>query len=125
MNNPFFANFIDDQSNITSNMDPHPTTAPAGFLQTVSGALAQLKQQLQRDYEQAYPELREIIHLVLDQEEANAWALSHFPHLLFPDLVEAHVANLNLPPAETRHENVFAPHFSQIRNLQPALALCG
>jgi len=38
----------------------------------VSVALAQLKQRLQRDYEQAYPGLREIIHLVLDEEEANS-----------------------------------------------------
>ena len=50
------------------------------FLQTVSVALAQLKQRLQQDYEQAYPDLREIIHLVLDDEEANAWELSLFPH---------------------------------------------
>lgn len=103
----------------------YPNTAPAVFLQTVSGALGQLKQQLQRDYEQLYPELREIIHLVLDQEEANAWGLSHFPHLLFPDLVEAHIANLDLPPAETKHDDVFASHFNQIQNLEPALALCG
>src|SRR5207237_4316598 len=54
------------------------------FLQMVSVAVAQLKQRLQRDYEQAYPDLREIIHLVLDEEEANAWELSLFPHLLLP-----------------------------------------
>ena len=41
------------------------------FLQTVSVALAQLKQRLQQDYEQAYPDLREIIHLVLDDEETK------------------------------------------------------
>ena len=58
------------------------------FLQTVSLALGQLKQRLQQDYEQVYPDLREIIHLVLDDEEANAWELSLFPHLLLPDLVD-------------------------------------
>ena len=95
------------------------------FLQTVSAALTQLKQNLQFDYEQAYPGLGEIIRLVLDEEETNAWKLSLFPHLLLPDLVEAHVAKLNLKPAKTRHEDVFASHrFFGLPNYQPALALC-
>src|SRR5256885_17019831 len=98
----------------------------AVFLQTVSVAIAQLKQQLQLDYEQAYPSLREIIHLVLDEEETKAWDLSSFPHLLLPDLVEAHVAKLGLQPAETRHDDVVVPHrFFQLPSYQPALALCG
>src|SRR5947207_3660920 len=98
----------------------------AVFLQTVSVAIAQLKQQLQTDYEQAYPDLREIIHLVLDEEETKAWELSLFPHLLLPDLVEAHVARLNLRPAKTKHENVFTAHlFDGIETEEPALALCG
>ena len=96
------------------------------FLQTVSVALAQLKQQLQQDYEQAYPDLREIIHLVLDDEEANAWALSLFPHLLLPDLVEARLINLNLQATEAKHDDVFAPHgFNRNETGQPAFALCG
>ena len=95
------------------------------FLQTVSVALGQLKQRLQQDYEQAYPNLREIIHLVLDEEEMEAWELSLFPHLLLPDLVEAHIAKLNLLPVETKHEDVFVPHFHPgIGAYQPALALC-
>ncbi|PYI78942.1 MAG: hypothetical protein DMF04_01655, partial [Verrucomicrobia bacterium] len=69
-----------------------PTAAV--FPQIVSDAVNRLKQQLQQDYEQAYPSLREIIHLVLDEEETRARELSGFPHLLLPDLVEAHVANL-------------------------------
>ena len=94
------------------------------FLQTVSVAIAQLKQRLQHDYEQAYPDLREIVHLVLDEEETNAWELSLFPHLLLPDLVEAHIAKLNLQPAETRHE-AFAPQdFTETDNCEPAFALC-
>ena len=98
----------------------------AVFLQTVSVALAQLKQRLQLDYEQAYPDLREIVHLVLDEEETKAWELSLFPHLLLPDLVEAHIAKLNLRPADTRHEDVFAPHrFDHQRAYEPAMALCG
>ena len=98
----------------------------AVFLQTVSVAIAQLKQQLQRDYEQAYPDLREIVHLVLDEEETKAWELSLFPHLLLPDLVEAHIEKLNLQPADTRHDNLLMPHhFPVIDNHQPAFALCG
>ena len=101
-----------------------PTTTV--FLQTVSAAITQLKHRLQHDYEQAYPDLREIIHLVIDEEEAKAWDLSSFPHLLLPDLVEAHIANLNLQPVETKHVDVFAPHHSQeIETYQPAFALCG
>jgi hypothetical protein len=96
------------------------------FLQTVSAALGQLKQRLQQDYEQAYPDLREIIHLVLDDEEANAWELSLFPHLLLPDLVEARLINLNLHPIETKHDDFFAPHgFNRIKTGQSAFALCG
>ena len=98
----------------------------AVFLQTVSVAMAQLKQRLQYDYEQAYPALREIIRLVLDQEETNAWRLSTFPHLLLPDLVETHIANLNLQPAELKRDNVFTRRdFAHAAAWQPALALCG
>ena len=96
------------------------------FPQTVSIALEQLKQQLQRDYEQAYPDLREIIHLVLNEEETNAWELTSFPHLLLPDLVEVHVAKLNLRPADTKHADVLVPeNFTEIENHQPAFVLCG
>src|SRR5437870_13865789 len=97
--------------------------AAAVFLQTVSVAIAQLKRQLQLDYEQAYPDLREIVHLVLDEEEAKAWEVSLFPHLLLPDLVEAHIEKLNLQPAETKHDDVFAPqHFNEMPIYQAAHA---
>src|SRR3989441_10974615 len=100
--------------------------AAAVFLQTVSVAIAQLKQQLQLDYEQAYPDLREIIHLILDEEETKAWELSLFPHLFLPDLVEEHVATLGLQPAGTKHDDVLVPHpFFETSTYQPALALCG
>jgi hypothetical protein len=96
------------------------------FLQTVSVALRQLKQRLQQDYEQAYPDLREIIHLVLDEEETEAWELSLFPHLLLPDLVEAHIEKLNLRPVDARHDELLARHpFPEIDNHQRAFALCG
>src|SRR5258707_14330622 len=106
--------------------DPQSEAAPAVFLQTVSAAITQLKQRLQSDYEQVYPDLREIIHLILDEEEGKAWKLSLFPHLLLPDLVEAHVARLGLQPKATRHDDVVIPHrFFEAPSYQPALALCG
>jgi hypothetical protein len=98
----------------------------AVFLQTVAGAVADLKTRLQYHYQQAYPELGEIIHIVLDEEETNAWELSLFPHLFLPDLVEAHIAKLNLHPADTTHDDVWVSHdFATIDNHQPAFALCG
>jgi hypothetical protein len=98
------------------------TEASAAFLQTLTRAVSKLKNRLQRDYEQAYPGLRDLIRIVLDEEEAKAWELS-FPHLLLPDLVEAHISRLGLKPAETQHEDVFATHdFPQIENHQPAFA---
>lgn len=96
-----------------------------GFLQKVGIALGNLKQQLRRDYECVYPELREIIHLILEEEETRAWNLTLFPHLLLPDLVEAHIAKLNLRPAETKHADIFATHrHNQFANNQPVYALC-
>ncbi len=103
--------------------DQQPEAVTPVFLQTVSAAITQLKQKLQQDYEQAYPGLGEIIHLVLDEEEEKAWELSLFPHLVLPDLVEAHVAKLNLQPAETKHDDLPVPHrFFEIPTSQPALA---
>src|SRR5207249_6091343 len=99
---------------------------PAVFLQTVNGAVSDLKARLQYDYERAYPDLAEIIHIVLDEEETNAWELSLFPHLLLPDLVEAHIAKLNLQPVEPKHDDVFAPDgFNGIEARQSTFALCG
>lgn len=105
--------------------DQQPDLTETVFLQIVGVAVAQLKQQLQRDYEQAYPALREIIHLVLDEEESRAWDLTSFPHLVLPDLVEEHVARLNLQPVETKHADVFATHeHDQFEKDQPVFALC-
>jgi hypothetical protein len=135
MTSSFFANFIDDQSSINRHKPKklnrmktkqQSDAATAVFLQTVSAAVTQLKQKLQQDYEQAYPGLGEIIRLVLDEEETKAWELSLFPHLLLPDLVEAHVARLDLQPAETKHDDVLVPHrFLETPTYRPALALCG
>ena len=81
-----------------------PSQPTALFLQSVSAAIACLKEQLQHDYEAAYPSLGEVIHLILDEEEAKAWELSVFPHLFLPDLVESHISTLGLQPVETHHQ---------------------
>jgi hypothetical protein len=108
------------------NTDQQSEPATAVFLQTVSAAVTRLKQRLQKDYQEFYPGLGEIIQRVLDEEEANAWKLSSFPHLFLPDLVETHVTRLGLQPAETKHDDVLVPHrFSETTSYQPALALCG
>ena len=83
--------------------------ATAVFLQKLTAAVSELKEQLQHDYEQLYPGLGEIIRIVLDEEEAKAWELSFYPHLFLPDLVEDHIATLGLEPAGTRHDNILAP----------------
>jgi hypothetical protein len=103
-----------------------PQNPAAVFLQTVAVAVAQLKKQLQQDYERAYPNLGEVIHLVLEEEEAKAWELTLFPHLLLPDLVDAHIANLNLQPAKRNHRDRFAlGRFNPIPLYKPAAAFCG
>jgi hypothetical protein len=66
-----------------------------GYRQTVALAVLRLKQQLQHEYGQTHPELRDVIPAILDQEEKNAWNLSSFPHLLVPDLVEARMRNFS------------------------------
>lgn len=72
------------------------------FPRMVAVALSQLKTRLREDYEQRYPGLGEIIRLVLDEEEAHAWELSTFPHLLLPDLAETHIARLGLGSVDVR-----------------------
>ena len=78
------------------------------FPRAVAIAVSDLKQRLQHDYERIYPGLGEIVRIVLDEEEAHSWELSSFPHLLFPDLVQAHLETLGLGPADTRHERILA-----------------
>src|SRR5438128_9137902 len=92
------------------------------FPQNLPSTVSKLKNRLQRDYEQAYPGLGDLVRIVLDEEEAKAWELS-FPHLFLPDLVEAHIAQLGLRPAETKHDDVLVPHrFFEMPTYQPALA---
>ena len=96
------------------------------FPQTAAFALARMKQKLQQTYQQAYPALAEIIHLVLDEEEKRASELLPFPHLFLPDLVEEHLAKLSLQPAATHQPDVVVRHdFTRRDTEQSALALCG
>ena len=75
--------------------------ASAIFIQQVIAAVSELKVRLRRDCERSYPGLEEIIRIILDEEEANAWKLSIFPHLLLPDLLEAHIETIGLKLAYT------------------------
>jgi hypothetical protein len=103
--------------------DQCPQTATV-FLQNLSSAVSKLKNRLQREYEQAYPGLHDLIRIVLDEEEARAWSLS-FPHLFLPDLVEAHIAQLGLQPV--KYETLFRPARAaadQNHQLIPAYADC-
>jgi hypothetical protein len=97
----------------------------AVFIRRVTAAVSELKDHLQQDYERTYPDLGEIIRIVLDEEEAKAWELSFFPHLFLPDMVETHIANLNLQPVETKHEDVFQRRdFNKFETDQSAFAAC-
>jgi hypothetical protein len=101
--------------------DEHANKA-AVLPQTLTDTVSKLKNRLQREYEQAYPELGDLVRIVLDEEEAKAWELS-FPHLFLPDLVKEHIAQLGLQPAETKHDDVLEPHrFFEMPTYQPALA---
>jgi hypothetical protein len=96
----------DDLSNIISNpikTDEPQEPAPI-FSQMVSLAIGRLKKRLQRYYQNAYPDLGEIIRPLIDEEEAKAREISFFPHLILPDLVDARIGKLGLQPAETRHD---------------------
>jgi hypothetical protein len=96
------------------------------FPNLVSVALSQLKTRLQRDYQKAYPGSGEIIHRVLDQEEARARQLSFFPHLILPDLVEVHFAELGFQPTKTSPDKVaLSQPFTTAEPSNSAFALCG
>jgi len=106
-------------------MKTEPNQSKAVFLQTMSVALAQLKLRLQREYQQAYsdyPDLHHLIRIVVDAEEARARELTSFPHLLLPDLVEAHLASLNLHRITTNLHDVFAAEdFNPDQDYEPAV----
>jgi len=103
------------------------TEVNAVFLQTVTGAILELKNRLRQDYEQAYPCLGNVVQIVLDEEEEKAWDLSSFPHLLLPDLVETHMERLGLQPVSMGQNNLPAHGaFIEIESdrLSPAYVDC-
>ena len=103
---------------------PDPTAAAAVFPQMVTNAVSKLKNRLQQEYERTYPDLGDLVRIVLDEEEAKAWDLS-FPHLVLPDLVEAHINQLGLRPPEIRDDRVPAGFSAdQQHQLVPAYADC-
>ena len=107
--------------------DQYPDQDQAAvFPQMVTNAVSKLKNRLQQEYDRTYPDLGDLVRIVLDEEEAKAWELS-FPHLFLPDVVEAHITQLGLRPADTRDDRVPAPAgFStdQHHQLVPAYADC-
>ena len=83
-------------------------------------------QKRRRDYQKAYPDSGEIIHRMIDEEEAKAREISFFPHLILPDLVDARIGKLGLQPAETRHDTAALSHdFTTTEMPETAFALCG
>jgi hypothetical protein len=94
----FPSKFIDDQSNMinTPMKTDQPQERAPTFAQMVSTALGRLKKRLQRYYQKAYPDSGEILHRMIDEEEAKAREISFFPHLLLPDLVDERIRKLGL-----------------------------
>jgi hypothetical protein len=102
------------------------TEVNAVSLLTLTRAVSDLRNRLQQDYERAYPGLGNVIRIVVDEEEERAWDLSSFPHLLLPDLVEAHIERLGLQPVSARHDNLLAPGaFIEIESGSALSGLCG
>jgi hypothetical protein len=86
--------------------DQEPEAVPV-FLEALTSEVSKVKNRLQQQYEQVYPDLGDIIRYVIDEEEASAWNLSpSFPHLALPELVEAHMALLGLQPFSNSSDNV-------------------
>jgi hypothetical protein len=100
----------------------HQTEVNTVFIQTLTGAILELKNRLQQDYERAYPGLGNVVRIVLDEEEEKAWDLSSFPHLLLPDLVEMHMERLGLQPVAKKQDEIpIRYRFLEMPSYQPAL----
>ena len=98
--------------------------AARGLVKASMEAISKLRERLEQRYEQAYPDLGDIIRYVVDGEEAIAWNLSPlFPHLVLPDLVEAHMAQLGLKPLFIEADKVVAAPALIEHREHPARAL--
>jgi len=96
------------------------------FVEMVSVALGRLKKRLQRSYQKAYPDSAEIIHRVIDEEEAKAREISFFPHLVLSDLVDERIGKLGWQPVEARrHTAGLSRDFTTIETPKTVFALCG
>lgn len=94
------------------------------FLEALTSTVSKVKNRLQQQYEQVYPDLGEIIRYVMDEEEASAWNRSPLsPHLVLPELMEAHMAQLGLQPLPNSSDNMLKPPvFTEIQK-PPAQAV--
>lgn len=93
-------------------------------LEALMLAVSKLKKRLQQQYKQVYPDLGDIVRYVIEEEEANAWSLSPlFPHLVLPDLVEAHIRQLGLQPVFIEPDEAAAPPAPTERRKHRARAL--
>jgi hypothetical protein len=104
----------------------HPQETAPIFAQMVSVALDRLKKRLKRSYQKAYPDSGEIIHRMIDEEEAKAREIYFFPHLILSDLVDERIGKLGWQPAEARRHTVGLSHdFTTTEMPKTVFALCG
>jgi hypothetical protein len=78
------------------------------FCERLTHAVTELTRRLQAHYEGLHPDQSELVRKAIAEAEATAWELSSFPHLFLPDLIEARITELALPPAFARGEPTFA-----------------
>ena len=78
------------------------------FCERLTNAIAELTRRLQAHYERLHPDQGNLVRNAIADAEATAWELSSFPHLFLPDLIEARIGELPLPPAFVRSEAAFA-----------------
>ena len=94
-----------------------------GLVEASMEVTSKLRKRLEQRYEQAYPDLGDIVRYVIEREEANAWNLSPlFPHLVLSDLIEAHFAQIGLRPVFIEPDKVVAPPALVERREHPAHA---
>ena len=75
------------------NQSPITSNATAQFYRKMVDTIRDLRDRLLEKYEQTLPGRAYLVRKAVAEAEAMAWQTS-FPHLLFPDLVEARVAAL-------------------------------
>ena len=63
------------------------------FYQSLTTAIAELRERLRTRYEQIFPGQKTLIEDVLEEAESVAWC-TPFPHLFLPDLAEVRMARI-------------------------------